>query len=219
MISDKQKFIYNQFLITSRTVKNKPFKKRENFDKISDEHKICLYKLETLFNNNNINQKLFFEAPFAIYKDEDFFPLEFFTTRKAIKCYTEYVKHIEKQDPDSDDCISKCYDACKFIYKYCIEHKMTLNSYKKSQTNSIPLSLVHLKEHNINFYTLHALEISNLVSYTTSEMCDFIVPDFSSIYQKTKQSFIKSNKLKNSLRKILSVINEKTLIYDENKVQ
>ena len=219
MITDRQKNIYNQFLITSRAIKNKPFRRRSNFDKISSEQEICLYKLETLFNNNNINQKLFFEAPFHVYNDEDFFPLDFFITRRAIKCYTEYVKSLDNQDPDSQQCLDKCKDACKFLFKYCIDNKISLKQYRESVSNALPLCMIHLKEHKINFFTLHALDIPNIVSYTTPEMCSFIFDNFHNLFAKTKQGFIKSSKLKHSLRKILSVIDEKTLIYDKNKVQ
>ena len=86
--------IYNTYLWSSRTLKNKPFKRRKNFDKWDEtEDFILCTKLNNFFLSfPNIDINTFFEAPHKVMTD--FNPtLKFYTTRKAIKCYTIWIKY------------------------------------------------------------------------------------------------------------------------------
>lgn len=86
-----EKTIYNQWLIVSRAVDSKPFKVRQNFDKFEDNKSYpAVVKLANFFKRHpSLDIKTFFEAPYFVY-DDKFFPLEFYSSMRAIKAYTRY---------------------------------------------------------------------------------------------------------------------------------
>jgi hypothetical protein len=116
-LTEKEKSIYNSYLIASRTVQNKPFKLRQDFTSIDSQVYTTLKKLGLFFEKNyNIKQVDFFTAPFSYYGADNFFDIHFFLTPKAIKCYSLYIKKKETQDPDNADTISNTKNCCVFIY-------------------------------------------------------------------------------------------------------
>ena len=104
-ISHNLKGIYNLHLSTYRTNKNKPYKIRQNFDNFAEEHPEDykhLLRIEKLFSMcPAINRRLYFRAPYHIYKDKEYFDLRYFTTQSAIKSYNLLLKEHEGQSPDS----------------------------------------------------------------------------------------------------------------------
>jgi hypothetical protein len=219
MIDERQKNIYNSFLHASRTAKNKPFKPRLNFEKLDGTTELALKKLHNFFKSHqSINTRDFFSAPYKIYSSDDFFDLKFFTTPRAIKCYVEYMKQLETSSADSEDTINRCKESCSFIFKYCAENKLTLQAYKAAHINSTPLYLLHLKEHKINFYTLHGLNITPNVSEDSLSILNFMFEDFFETHNKTRQYFIRSTRLKDVIRKALALVEEKLLIYHNTTI-
>lgn len=207
MISKKEESIYNSHLYISRQVKNKPVRLRSNFDKLSDKDVICLKKLSKFFNNyRNINYSDWFISPYKVYGADDYFDLQFFTTRKALKCYTMYMKQRETQNPDSEETINCIKEGLSFIYRYCIEHNLTLEQYKVSVTGNMPTILTHLKEHRITFYMLHLLEVDVIIKSVETAILNFIVSDFWNIYSQTKIKFVNSKQLKQKARKGKQII-------------
>lgn len=212
MLTEQEKRIYNSYLIASRSAKNKPFKLRQNFDSIDNQTYVVLKKLGIFFEkNNNIKQIDFFTAPFSYYGSDNFFDISFFLTPKAIKCYSLYVKKKETQDPDNEDTILSTKDCCIFIYKYCAENKITLHEYKNIIHGTTPLILQHLRDHKINFYTLHGLQCDRTIRQVESDLLEFFISNFEYLLNETRVNFQRSIRLKNIIRESLSIIENKLL--------
>jgi len=218
MISKKEEQIYNSHLYTSRKVNNKPVRLRSNFTKLADKDIVCLKKLSSFFYRyKHINLQDWFTAPYKIYSgEEQYYDLHFFTTRKALKCYTMYMKQLEVEDPDSDDAINRMKECLAFIYRYCVDNNITLEQYNQSMSANIPTVIAHLKEHKINFYTLHLLEVDAIIKTVETAVLNFIVGDFWNIYSQTRVKFVNSNKLKQKTRKVKKQIQLK-LVENQKK--
>ena len=212
MITERQQVIYNTYQHSTRTIKNNPYRPRKNFDNLDSTTTLLLQKLDSFFSNNKtVSYRDFFIAPYIIYGKDDYFDLNFFTTRKALKCYTEYVKKRETDNPDSEQVIENCKLACKFIYNYCKVNNISLKDYRVINDGNIPVVLQHLKEHKINFYTLCGLNIDQTLQTLPAELVNFIVDDFFHTLSITRDKFIKSSKLKNVVRQALQIIETKLL--------
>tara|TARA_R110002110_G_scaffold57448_2_gene164145 strand:- start:428 stop:1093 length:666 start_codon:yes stop_codon:yes gene_type:complete len=217
MINEKEKSIYNSHLYASRKVKNKPVKLRQNFDNIESSDEVALKKLNLLLSKySHINYSDFFIAPYKVYGPDDYFDLSFFNTRRAIKCYSMYCKDKETQNPDSENSINTLKDCLKYIFNFCNGEKITLAQYKKytgiSNTGSIPIVFTHLKNHKINFYVLHSLDMESIIKpWMQDETLNLIISDFYDLYCKTHAKFLSSKSLKDKARKGLKIIEQKLL--------
>lgn len=211
MISKIEEQIYNSHLYTSRSVKNKPVRLRKNFDNLDERDEVTLKRLSRFFKGyKNINYGDWFIAPYKIYDDGTHnFDLHFYTTRKALKCYTMYMKRKETQDPDSDDVLEHMKKCLSFVYAYCKEHNLTLDEYSKEIKGSLPTVINHLKEHKINFYMLHLLEVDSIIKSIESSVLNFVVSDFWNIYSQTRTKFANSKLLKTKTRKGKQIIKNK----------
>lgn len=195
MVTLDQQQIYNNHLVASRKVKGEAFRIRKDFSDLEADKVMFLEKLTRLFKNcPSIDQEVFFTAPHKIYPEDAYYPLEFFTTQKAIKCYTQYVKLLEIQDPDSPDSLKRLQESLKFVYQFCKEKNLKLSDYELNIEGSMPCFVDHLKNHKINYYTLHALTFRK--PQIDSRILTFIFPEFFEVFQKTKNKFFSSTKMK-----------------------
>lgn len=211
-LTDSEKNIYNTFIATGRSIQSKPFTLRKDFTKLDDKSYILLKKLSYFFNKYpHIRYSEFFSAPYSYYGKENYFDLQYFTTIKAVKCYSLYQKQKELENPDNINIINFCKECCTFIYKYCKENNLTLEEYKTHTVGNLPVILQHLKEHKINFYTIHGLDCIKTIRRVEKDILDFIVQDFTIILNNTRINFQKSNNLKNIVRKAFAIIEEKLL--------
>lgn len=197
-----QKKIYNNHLAISRKMRDKPFRIRKNFDDFDSEKMVWVDKLSKMFNSYpNINIDLFFEAPYHLYQDVEYFDLEYFTTQKAKKDYTQYVQQIQLMSPDSEDSLKRLIGGLKFVSNFCKENGLTLKEYVAYSEKNIPSVLEHLKSHKINFYVLHALEVSKI--NIENRILDFMFNDFWKTFQKTKNMYYGSTKMKTLAKKAI----------------
>lgn len=210
MITKKEEAIYNSFLYASRSVKNKPTKFRRNFDNMSDKDVVYLKKLSSFFERHrNISFSNWFIAPYKVYSADDYFDLQFFTTRKALKCYTIYMRDREVESPDSEEMEALMKSCLSFIYNYCKDQNITIDEYKRRSEENLPLILLHLKEHKINFYMLHALEADTTIKSVETSILNFIIEDFWTTFSQTRTAFMGSKTLKEKTRKGIKIINNK----------
>jgi len=208
-LSEFEKRIYNSYNIAYRKANNKPFKIRKDFEKLDATTILVLRKLSSLFErNSSIDIDEFFIAPYKVYSTTDYTSIDFFLTRKALKCYTTYVKSREKENPDSDEVIARCKEACSFIYRYCRINNITLDQYKSMVVGTMPIVIQHLKDHSVNFYVIHALDCNKVLRSVGQELLDFLIPDFNMINNETRINYSKSTKLKHTLSKALDIIKQ-----------
>jgi len=215
-LTEKEKSIYNFYLIASRSAKNKPFKLRQDFTSIDDKTYITVKKLGFFFDKNkNIKQVDFFTAPYSYYGNNNHFDIHYFLTSKALKCYTLYQRKKETLDPDSEGIIDSCKECCSFIYKFCKDNNITLYDYKKMINGTTPIILQHLREHKINFYIIHGLECDGILKQVEQDLLEFFITNFHNILNETRVNFQRSQRLKVVIREALSII-EKQLL--KNKI-
>ena len=131
-----------------------------------------------------------------------------------------YCKDKETQDPDSEETINTLKECLKFIYSYCNDKKITLQKYKTYipgvvsdllPDSAIPEVFYHLKNHHINFYTLHALYMDTAVKDIDTEIFNWFIPDFTDLYSKTRIKFLSSKSLKEKAKKGLKIIEQRLL--------
>lgn len=211
MITESEKQIYNNHLVTFRKIKGEPFKIRQDFSNFDEDKLPYLQKLDRFFRSYpNINQEEFFVAPHKVYPDESNYPLDFYTGQRAVKCYTQYMKMLDAQDPDSKDSLERLQKSLLFVLNFCREKGLTLSDYEVYMEESIPKVVTHLKEHKINFYTFHALSFSS--PKMESRILDFMFSDFFGTFQKTKNRFFASKQMKEFAKpakiKITNKLNE-----------
>lgn len=213
MISQLEKDIYNKHLAISRSSQGKPFKLRKDFSNLSEDKIIILGKLKKFFMNYpNVSIDYFFEAPYKIYEDSDYKDLEFYTTQKAKKIYSEYMKLMYRENPDDDSAIERIKQSYKFLYSFCKERGLTFETYPSYSEGNLPIYVEHLKNHKINFYTLHSLGVNvNL----EKRLLDFIFSDFYKTYRETKNKFYNSKRMKQISKKAKETLNQKLKQYEE----
>jgi len=155
-MTEFEKLIYNKHLAETRSNQGKPFKLRQNFDKVDESTKLYLTKLANFFNKHkNININKFFKAPFAIYKDNPHLGLDFYLSMKAVKLYREYINSINRQSPDSDDAKKSFKLSMEFVIKFCKEKKIKFSDYVDyREENSMNSFFEHLKHGKITLLFL-----------------------------------------------------------------
>jgi hypothetical protein len=163
-------------------------------DKFEIYEKLKITVPEFLNSNKTVVIDYFFIAPYKIYPDETYFPLEYYTTLKAITCYTNYMKILNSEDPDSSESLVRFSNSLKFILKFCKDCDISLEKYKTYSTGTLPSFIDHLKSHKINYYTLHALTFSNID--VDSDILNFAFGDFWKTFQVTRNKYQSSKKMK-----------------------
>ena len=155
MISEFDKFVYNTFLRITRSRNKLPFKLRKNFEKLDDKVYVQIKKLSSFLKRfPHIKIDDFFNAPYELYPDENYFPIEYFTSLKATKAYTLLQKKKINLDPDSEEQLKNIKESLVFINNFCRERNINVFNYITHQTNNEYSFLLHLKEHKVNIYTL-----------------------------------------------------------------
>lgn len=209
MISELQQRIYNSYLFAARAADNKPFRPRKDFSRLDSKKHTELNKLETIIKQLNVSPSVFFRNIYELcgngYKD-----LGFFATSAALKLYTQSSKLNELKSPDSDISIEHTKTALLFIAKFCKQNDISVNNYLDSRSASHYNYVVHLKEHSVNFYSIHCFEKNGYVmNKEDKELVQFLIPNFDKLYNLTKVKYLNSKKLRQTATLILSKIKEK----------
>ncbi len=204
-MTDFQKRIYNSHLAISRKMRDKPFRIRKDFSDMDQTKLDRLASLERFFNSyQNIKIDDYFAAPYVIFEDDDYFDLDFYLTSKAKKAYSQYMKKIEMDDPDSESSLNRLVDSLKFVKNFCKEKNLTLKEYPLYIEDALPNMIDHLKNHHINMYALHSLGVTKIE--VENRILDFIFSDFWITFQKTKNKFYLSRKMRDFSKKAIDKI-------------
>ena len=206
-ITNLEKLLYNKHLAVSRSEKNKPFKLKKDFSDIvnTEKHKY-LKRISVLFTKHpEINPDLFFKAPYKLYKDVQFFGLDYFSTMRAVKAYTTYKKQLFLQDPDSQ--IEEVRESLKFIANFCIENNLYLHQYLLHRSTDLYTWMQHYKQNKINAYSI--MEFSNvfsLIKDISEDLQQFFIREFVEQFQKLHSLYSTSAVLKPYVKKALPIL-------------
>lgn len=158
-LTDFEQHIYNTHLRISRSRKGLPFKYRKDFSFLNDTYTTSLKKISIfLAKFPHIKLENFIKAPYEIYNDQEYFELEYYTTLKATKAYTLFMKRQEMLDPDNNEQLKNIIESLKYISNFCKEQKINISEYIEHLTGNTPSFILHLKEHRINVYSLFGFQ-------------------------------------------------------------
>jgi hypothetical protein len=218
MITNTQKKLYNTYLYATRTSEGKPFNARKDFDKIDDSIILFLTRIENLLNRYpHIDPIDYFNAPYKIYPNADYFTLEYYAGMGAVSAYSSYMKQICEMPPDSDAQIEFIKKSLKFLGSFCFKNKIKLEKYATYKTGITYDWMKHVKKHEISIYVLMEFpEINNIINNVENDERELFLGNIGENYQKYKSKYIKSKLAKELVRqgteKIKKIINhsEKT---------
>ena len=177
MITEYEKHIYNTFLRVSRSRNKQPFKLRKNFEKVDNELYVGLKKVSSFLKRfPHIKIEDYFNAPYNLYPDEQYFPLEYFHSLKATRAYTLAMKQQENLDPDSAEQLTNIKESLVFIKRFCNEKSISPVDYINHKTNNEYSFVLHLKEHKVNIYSLLVyLGFEKNIKQRDAEIIKFII--------------------------------------------
>jgi hypothetical protein len=208
-ITELEKTLYNKHLIVSRSIKNKPFKIKKDFGDIidTDKHKF-LKRISILFKKHpEINPDIFFQAPYKLYPDVEYFGLDYFSTMRAVKAYTTYKKQQFLQDPDSQ--IEEVKESLRFIANFCVQNKIQFYQYPSHQTSDAFTWMAHYKENKINVYTVMEFpDVYSSVQTLAEDVRGFFIGEFVEQFKTLYALYTKSVILRPYVKKAIPSLTE-----------
>lgn len=209
-VSENQKRLYNKWLYHSRTMRDKPFKPRKQFDDISTLNIVSLQRLERMFARNpQIDEDEYFKAPFILYQEEDHFSLDFFAKMKCIGVFKTYKKKMMELPPDSDYQVQQITDSLKFIAKFCFMNKIRLDEYIHHQTGVCYSWARHIKERKISPYILMEFtEIYSIIENMPEDERNLLLGEVGSRFLVYRNRYLQSDKVKYLVQKGIERIKE-----------
>lgn len=185
-MNQAEKHLYNTYLIITKSSQNKPFTLRKNFEnfEVTKDYPY-IRKLNSFFGRfPQIDPLTYFEAPFKIYPDEEYFDLQFFTSQKAIKTYSLYMKQRQDQMPDSPEQLEFIKKTLKFIASYCNDNKIKFLDYIKHKPVATYAWMQHYKNHKVSIYTLFGFEnFQSTINSIPTDECALLLGDINEIYK------------------------------------
>ena len=201
-LTELEKLLYNKHLAVSRQIKNKPFKLKRDFSDIfATEKPKWLKRISTLIlKHPEIDLNLFFEAPYKLYPDVEYFGLDYFSSMRAVKSYTIYKKTQLLRTPDLQ--LEEVKKSMRFIAAFCIKENIYLHQYANHRTSDLYTWMKHYKENKINIYTMFIFpDVLSKITNLAEDLQKFFVSDFVENFQQFYINFNNSIKIKSFLQK------------------
>tara|TARA_R100000951_G_scaffold8193_1_gene7437 strand:+ start:9916 stop:10584 length:669 start_codon:yes stop_codon:yes gene_type:complete len=171
--------IYNTYLRVSRQVKNKPFKLRKQFDDLPSDKVVACATIDGILRRiNATSAEDFIRASYLQFPD-DHLDLKHFTTMKAIRSYSLWLKSRKTKEFDIEDITGDILMSAKFIYGVCKENSLELSDYLEfvpvGSNSDIPLFLNNLKQGDISWYILFAIgDPTKYIKRVPNELLEFM---------------------------------------------
>lgn len=197
-MTELEKRIYNKHLVVSRSLRNKPFKVKNNFDDLEDSPKrIPLKRLSVFFTKYpNVSMDTYFMAPYKLYPDTEYFDLNYFASPRALKTYTIYQQQLQLLSPDKQ--LLDVKNSLMFISRFCLQQKIQLHDYPSFFLKGMaPEWVYHLKNGKINPYCL--MEFTGIFAYINEMPFDereLLLGNFGRNYLDYKSKYNCTNELK-----------------------
>jgi hypothetical protein len=208
-----EKVIYNTYLKVIAAKQQRAFSYRKNFDDLGVEKRGDLIKLSNFLKRYpHIQVEKFLESPYKLFEDTKFFPLKFYTKRRALSAYITYKKQLINLPPDNEYQINTVVTSLKFILKFCIAEKIKVVDYIE-HIDGINSCLTHLKEDNVSIYTLFGFDNFKSILYNTdSELKTLLFGSNYIDYDIMHRKYIHSKKCRELVEKGLKKIKDYGII-------
>jgi len=174
-------------------------RKVKNFDKAKekDDWK-CFVLCADMINRNNgtIDYKTYIQALAKFHKG--WFQPQLLINHSSIRIYTSYVQDLESESRNSIESIkSSIENSYKFIIKYCIENKMSINQYLNHDKELIPTFLKHVNNGSISKNVIGTISNITIIinSYPQDVINDYFI-DFEEVYKQIRSTLVTNNKLR-----------------------
>ena len=198
--------IYNTYLRTAR--KNKGFTPRKNFKDLDNEKYVLIKKVSKTLQNKKIDPTLFFIAPYELHSEKHV-SLNFYSTFGAITTYRKYVQQIELTDPDHIFNITQLRNSMKYIYQICADNNIKdCEEYLLFQKGIYPNFILDLKEGNVSFYSLIALDLCENKIKLEKNIVEFACKGFYNTLSSLRTRYTFSKKIKPLSIKLIKTINK-----------
>lgn len=213
MVSKNVQDLYNTYLVISRSSENKPFKLRKDFsDFYETEQFVLIKKIERfLLQHPDIKPEIFFKAPYILHPDQTF-NLSFYTTLRAVKMYTMYIKSLDVLPIDHQHTLCCIKQSLQFIEKFCILNKIPLNQYASYTSNQLyPDWFTHIKNRAINKWVLFGFsQIRSIMeSVGQSDIVELLIPDLYNNFYSDLTKYNNSVKGKALITKGLNILQKR----------
>jgi hypothetical protein len=197
-VTELEKRIYNKHLAVSRSLRNKPFKLKNDFtDFEKDSRYVAIRRINTLVNKYpDIDLDVYFMAPYKLYKDVEYFDLNYFASPRAIKSYTIYKQELTLKSPDSQwDDIKK---SLRYIGMFCLKHKIDLTLYPTFKlTGSEPEWIYQLKKGEINIYSLMEFSgIYDLIDKMPEDTKELLLGNYGTKFTDFRSAYLHSSNVR-----------------------
>jgi hypothetical protein len=201
MLSDQEQRIYNKHLAVSKSAKNQPFRLRKDFTKIegTDKEKF-LKRLVTFFSKHpEVDQNTYFESPYKLYPDVEYFDLEYFASMRAVKAYTMHKQQLMLSSPDTQ--INEVNDSLRFIARFCVENGIQFYAYHLHKTADLYTWMIHYKENKVNIYAMMEFpDVQANVAQLSEDTRMFFVSNFVERFHILYTQYQSSTKLRPFVR-------------------
>ncbi len=198
--------IYNTYLKTTR--RHKGFTPRKNFNNLDDEKYVLVKKVSKTLKNKKIDPELFFSAPYKLHL-EKFVPLNFYSTFGAISTYRKYIEEIELTDADHPYNITRLRDSMKYVYQQCVDNNIkSCRQYLELQKGIYPNYILDIKEGNVSFYGLIALDLCENKIQLEKDVVEFAYKRFYNMLSSLRTRFTFSKKIKPLSIKLIKTIDK-----------
>lgn len=208
MVSNLQKQIYNQWLISSRSNFKKPFKIKKDFEDFSDNFNYAnVLKIERLLSTNNVDLEAFFNAPYRMWLDtKKPYTLDYYASRKAINDYNKYLNakaNLIAQDIDNKEFIIRCVNGILHINQFCVKNGIELTKYICQADKENTLIVSDIKKEIYPIFVICALYTFDQVKYLITNQ---YLPPFElelNVLEQIYKKFNESEKLKLALTTVI----------------
>ena len=194
--------VYNDHLAISRKSRNKPFTIRKDFEGFENERGYVFYKkLDHFFKTySNINRQLFFEAPYKIYTDVEYFPIEYYTTRKAVSSYNMYLKKLDSSSLNSDYHLNWIKSTLLYL-----KTKENLKDYFFKKTKYTYDFIIDYKERRLSPYVLACIPetVPILSEMNNEDKVIYSIKTYLNNLPNYKATLMKFPKTRDTILKIL----------------
>lgn len=198
--------IYNSFVKAYRKFNNKPYRLRKNYDTLENDIKNKIERLKLFLDKHqNIDVDDFFNSPYFLYKDVSYFPLEYFLSPKAIRCYSDYQKNLLMLGPDDNQNLIKIKNSVIFLKKFLSNNGIIFSNYFDHYTENIPSFILHLKDRNVSIYFLLGVNYFEQAFFSfDANLIKFIIPDLYQNFEIYKEKFLTSKYARIFVKNVLN---------------